>query len=163
MLCCARDEMDEEYRKEPGVVRSKTCFSRDIRIYNQSKYFVELEIRDVRGSFLKKITLGAFQGQAGAEFDQGDTNNVQVVRVVPGMMKKIRVGTSKYTITAYMNGRELFNNRMYTTRQYPVFQDRHYREVATNARVRHVPHEFDPDPCPCQDPPRPRRRWWWFF
>jgi hypothetical protein len=33
---------------------------------------VELEIRDVRGSFLKKITLGAFQGQAGAEFDQGD-------------------------------------------------------------------------------------------
>jgi hypothetical protein len=121
---------------------------------------VELEIRDVRGSFLKKITLGAFQGQAGAEFDQGD-----MVRVVPGMMKKIRVGTSKYTITAYMNGRELFNNRMYSTRQYPVFQDRHYREVATNERVRHVPHEFDPDPCPCQEPPPPRgrRRWWLLF
>jgi hypothetical protein len=78
MLCFARDAMDEEYRKHPGVVRSKKCGTRN-------------------------------QGCQGEFFEKNHP------RCLPGMMKKIRVGTSKYTITAYMN------NRMYSTCHEPTW------------------------------------------
>ncbi|AFK65999.1 hypothetical protein OLVG_00245 [Ostreococcus lucimarinus virus OlV6] len=122
--CCSKDivrDADAIYSTQPGIIKQKWVPSKTIRIYNKSKYFVELDIKDRKGTFLRSMNLGAMNANAGLEFENGDHDDIQTVKVLPGMVKKLRVGTWSYMITAYMNGKLLFKNRVYRTRHYPCF------------------------------------------
>jgi len=164
---CVQDLLrnaDEKYAAEPGVVKQKCWPSKTIKLYNNSKYFVELDVSDKRGTFLRRMSLGAMGADAGLEFEHGDNTGVQTIKILPGNVKKIRVGTWSYIITAYMNGRILFKNRVYSTRHYPCFFDRHYGEAAVGI-VRPVPaeHFIKPPSPPAQVEEEPKRRRWFFL
>lgn len=165
---CVKDLLrgaDEKYAAEPGVVKQKCWPSKTIKLYNNSKYFIELDVSDKRGTFLRKMNFGAMNANAGLEFEHGDHSTIQTVKILPGMVKKIRVGTWTYVVTAYMNGRILFKNRVYSTRHYPCFFDRHYGEAAVGT-VRPVPPEHfikPPARTKEQQPTSGRRKWFFFF
>ena len=164
MVCCGVREIirraDEMYAEQPGVINKDKCWpSKSVKIYNNSKYFIELDVSDKRTTFLRGMSFGAMNANADLEFESGDHSETQTVRVMPGMVKKIRVGTWAYKVTAYMNGRLLFQNRVYSTRQCPCFFDRHYGEAAVG-RVREVPRELLVEEH-AREPTKPRR--WFFF
>lgn len=164
LRCCAKDivrDVDKKYATQPGIIKQKWVPSKTVKLYNKSKYFVELDIKDRRGTFLRSMNLGAMNANAGLEFENGDHEDVQTVKILPGMVKKIRVGTWSYMITAYMNGKLLFKNRVYSTRYYPCFFDRHYGE-ADNKSVREVPQEHIIEP-PTPPPETKQRKWYFLF
>lgn len=164
LLCCTKRlirDMDEKYSAQPGIIKQKCIPSKTIRIYNTSKYFVELDIKDRKGCSLRSMKLGAMNANAGLEFENGDHDDIQTVKVLPGMVKKLRVGTWSYMITAYMNGKLLYKNRVYKTRHYPCFFDRHYRET-NDKSIREVPREHFIEPPPIQ-PEIKQRKWYLLF
>ena len=165
--CCAKDivrDADAVYSTQPGMIKQKWVPSKTIRIYNKSKYFVELDIKDRKGTFLRSMNLGAMNANAGLEFENGDHDDIQTVKVLPGMVKKLRVGTWSYMITAYMNGKLLFKNRVYSTRHYPCFFDRHYGE-ADSKSIREVPQEhfIEPPETKTETETETRKRKWFFL
>ena len=165
---CVKDllrKADEKYAAEPGVIKQKCWPTKTVKLYNNSKYFVELDISDKRGTFLRKMSFGAMNANAGLEFEDGDHSTIQTVKILPGMVKKIRVGAWSYIVTAHMNGRVLFKNRVYSARQYPCFFDRHYGEAAASV-VRPVPPEYfiaPPPPVPVVQEVPKRRKWFFLF
>lgn len=156
-------ELDEKYKESPGVISSGRWFpTKSIKLYNHSKYYVEVDVRDVKGTFLRSLSLGAFNANAGVEFDEGDHSTIQNAKVISNNMKKMTIGSYSYSITAYMNGKQIFENRVYKSCKYAVFHDRHYEERNINKPMRCVPsHLYIPDEKP--EIIKKKKRWFFLF
>ena len=58
-----------------------------------------------------------------------------------------------------MNGTQIFENRVYKSSKYPVFQDRHYEERNINKPVRRVPSHLYIQP----EIIKKEKRWFFLF
>lgn len=125
------------YNKEPGIVTNNKCFpSRTIRVYNRSKYHIKIEIEHVpKTSFITSLVCGFRGANFQVDREQNKGYKVQKFFLPPvddpmkPIMKPIHIMGGSYIITSWMNGIRRDDARLLTLNEYPVFQNRHYKEI----------------------------------
>lgn len=167
-----------EYFREPGYVSSYRnykgawfCvglgFDKEVRFYNNTEYPVYVEVRELRGTFVRSLTCGLFQGQGGAELAEAEIEPQQII-IGPKKgdcptMLPVSLSMGRYKFRAFINNKDL-GTRHFTTGKGPIFQPRHYDRVKDEPDQRPPwlpPPEPEPEPEP--EPPRRRRKFLWVF
>tara|TARA_B100000768_G_C11275915_1_gene375965 strand:+ start:2527 stop:3021 length:495 start_codon:yes stop_codon:yes gene_type:complete len=128
---------DRRYKEEPGIVTINGCFpSKTVNVYNRSKYHIKIEIEHVpKPSFITSLMCG-FRG-ANLKVDREQNHEYKVQRFflppvddpMDAIMKPIHIMGGSYIMTSWMNGIKRDDGRLLTLNEYPVFQNRHYKEI----------------------------------
>ena len=128
---------NKNYNKEPGVVTNNKCFpSKTVKVYNRSKYHIKIEIEHVpKPSFITSL-MCCFRGaNFQVDREQNKVYKVQKFFLPPvedpmkPIMKPIHIMGGSYIMTSWMNGIKRDDARLLTLNEYPVFQNRHYKEI----------------------------------
>jgi len=128
---------NKNYNKEPGVVTNNKCFpSKTVKVYNRSKYHIKIEIEHVpKPSFITSLMCGFRGANFQVDREQNKVYKVQKFFLPPvedpmkPIMKPIHIMGGSYIMTSWMNGIKRDDARLLTLNEYPVFQNRHYKEI----------------------------------
>lgn len=128
---------NKNYDKEPGVVTNNKCFpSKTVKVYNRSKYHIKIEIEHVpKRSFITSLMCGFRGANFQVDREQNKDYKVQKFFLPPvedpmkPIMKPIHIMGGSYIMTSWMNGIKRDDARLLTLNEYPVFQNRHYKEI----------------------------------
>jgi len=131
------ENADKRYNEEPGLLIDPSCLpSKTIKVYNRSKYHIKIEIKHVpKPSFIKSLVCG-FRG-ANFQVDR-EKNEMYIVQKfflppvddpMDAIMKPIRIMGGSYIMTSWMNGIRRDDSRLLKLNEYPIFQNRHYKEI----------------------------------
>ena len=128
---------NKNYDKEPGVVTNNKCFpSKTVKVYNRSKYHIKIEIEHVpKPSFITSLMCGFRGANFQVDREQNKVYKVQKFFLPPvedpmkPIMKPIHIMGGSYIMTSWMNGIKRDDARLLTLNEYPVFQNRHYKEI----------------------------------
>ena len=128
---------NKNYNKEPGVVTNNKCFpSKTVKVYNRSKYHIKIEIEHVpKPSFITSLMCGFRGANFQVDREQNKVYKVQkfflpqVEDPMKPIMKPIHIMGGSYIMTSWMNGIKRDDARLLTLNEYPVFQNRHYKEI----------------------------------
>ena len=128
---------NKNYNKEPGVVTNNKCFpSKTVKLYNRSKYHIKIQIEHVpKPSFITSLMCGFRGANFQVDREQNKVYKVQKFFLPPvedpmkPIMKPIHIMGGSYIMTSWMNGIKRDDARLLTLNEYPVFQNRHYKEI----------------------------------
>lgn len=173
-------EAFNEYFIEPGYVSSYRnywgawfCvglgFDKEVRFYNNTEYPVHIEVKELRGTFIRSLTCGAFQGQGGAELEDAEIEP-QYITIGPKKttcptMLPVSLSRGRYKFRAFINNKDL-GTRHFTTAKGPIFQPRHYERVkdAPDQRPPWFPAlVVEPETQIEPEPVQVRRKFLWIF
>jgi len=134
----ALENANKRYKEEPGIVSVNRCFpSRIIKVYNRSKYHIKIEIEHVpKPSFITSLMCGFRGASFQVDREQNkDGYKIQKFFLPPvddpmdAIMKPIHIMGGSYVLTSWMDGIRRDDGRLLTLNDYPVFQNRHYKEI----------------------------------
>ena len=131
------ENANRKYKEEPGIVTINGCFpSKTVNVYNRSKYHIKIEIEHVpKPSFITSLMCGFRGANLKVDREQNEGYKVQRFFLPPvedpmdAIMKPIHIMGGSYIMTSWMNGIKRDDARLLTLNDYPVFQNRHYKEI----------------------------------